>query len=131
MYRNFNLFPFQQTGIYSISTYFLIDQFGLALRSTYSMLIAIALKTFLTSAVKVLIWLIATTTKICTNVWSRKDHSFSPSYHMFLTNTNNNTSHQPTQITFHYSLFKSWLFGFLYVYTISAPLIFMTISFVR
>jgi hypothetical protein len=45
------------------------------------MLNAIALKTFLTSVDKVLTCLFATTTKICTNVWSRKDHSFSPSYH--------------------------------------------------
>jgi len=33
------------------------------------MLNAIALETFLTSAVKDLTWLFTTTTKICTNVW--------------------------------------------------------------
>jgi len=37
---------------YILFKYILFDQFGLGLRSTYSMLNAIALKTFLTSAVK-------------------------------------------------------------------------------
>jgi len=49
----------------------IFDQFGLALRSTHSMLITIASKTFLTSVVKILTWLFATTTKICTDAWSR------------------------------------------------------------
>jgi len=56
------------------------DLFGLVLRSTHSMLTTIALKAFLTSVVKVLTWLLATTTKICTNAWSRQDRSLSPSY---------------------------------------------------
>jgi len=43
------------------------------------MLTTIALKPFLTSAIKILTWLFATTTKICTNVWSKQDHSFSSS----------------------------------------------------
>jgi len=80
MYRNFNLFPFQPLEKDITKKSSPIDQFGLVLRSTYSMLIAIALKTFLTSAVKVLTWLLATTTKICTNAWSRQDRSLSPSY---------------------------------------------------
>jgi len=79
MYRNFNLFPFQpiEKTNFKFSP---IDLFGLVLRSTHSMLNTIALKTFLTSAIKVLTWLLATTTKICTNAWSKQDHSLSSSY---------------------------------------------------
>jgi len=87
------------------------------------MLIAIALKTFLTSAVKDLTWLLATTTKICTDVRSRKDHSLSPSHHFYkilhITPTYKN------------EYFYSHSFCNLYVYTLSAPLIFKAIAFVR
>ena len=87
MYRNFNLFPFQPSGICTFYIqYFLIDPFGLVLRSTHSWINTIARKPFLTSAVKVLTWLFATTTKICTNAWSKQDRSLSsssPSYFYF------------------------------------------------
>jgi len=51
---NFNIFPFQKIELYNENEklYILIDQFGLFLRSTYSMLNSIALKTFLTSDIK-------------------------------------------------------------------------------
>jgi len=103
----------------------LIDQFGLVLRSAHSMLNTIALKPFLTSAVKVLTWLLATTTKICTNVWSRQDHSLSPSYQIIIF----------TYITQAYMLlYNNVIFynnSYLYVCTLSAPLIFKAIAFVR
>jgi len=89
------------------------------------MLNTIALKPFLTSAVKVLTWLLATTTKICTNVWSRQDHSLSPSYQIIIF----------TYITQAYMLlYNSVVFynnSYLYVCTLSAPLIFKAIAFVR
>ena len=95
MYRNFNLFPFQPSGIYRYYyIYFLIDPLGLVLRSTYSWINTIARKPFLTSAVKVLTWLFATTTKICTNAWSKQDRSLyssSLSYFIYL-----NASHKLT-----------------------------------
>jgi len=63
-------FLFSKFGLIP-SAWPIFDQFGLALRSTHSMLITIASKTFLTSVVKILTWLFATTTKICTDAWSR------------------------------------------------------------
>jgi len=75
MYRNFNLFPFQVSGAILHVQFLLIDLFGLLLRPTYSMLNTIASKTFLTSAIKILTWLLATTTKICTIARSKQDHS--------------------------------------------------------
>lgn len=86
------------------------------------MLNTIALKTFLTSAVKVLTWLLATTTKICTNVWSRKDYSLSPSHQLI-------TIKYITPTYMNERCFCS--FSSLYVYTLSAPLIFKAIAFVR
>lgn len=53
MYRNINLFPFRVSEKMT-KLFFLIDPGGLLLRSTNSMLNTIALKPFLTSAIKVL-----------------------------------------------------------------------------
>ncbi len=53
MYRNINLFPFQTSEKMTV-LFFLIDPYGLLLRSTNSMLTTIALKPFLTSVIKVL-----------------------------------------------------------------------------
>lgn len=92
------------------------------------MLNAIALKTFLTSAVKDLTWLLATTTKICTNAWSRKDHSFSPSYHCFI--KENKKCITPAYISI-ISIINSFIDSRLYVFTLVAPLIFKAIAFVR
>lgn len=130
-------YPSIQTPCKGILTFFLfskiekllflvIDLFGLALRSTYSMLNAIALKTFLTSAVKDLTWLLATTTKICTDAWSRKDHSLSPSYHSFI-------KERKKCITPVYKsiISISFIDCRLYVFTLIAPLIFKAIAFVR
>jgi len=70
---------------YLSKKYFLFDHLGLVLRSTYSWINTIARKPFLTSAVKVLTWLFATTTKICTNAWSKQDQSlYSSSQLLFL-----------------------------------------------
>jgi len=140
-----NKFPLslQKTPCKGILTFFLfsklewiflflvIDQFGLALRSTHSMLNAIASKTFLTSAVKDLTWLLATTTKICTDAWSRKDHSLSPSY--LSPNKGKKKcitpAYKPTS-TF-YEKMISFVGCRLYVSTLIAPLIFKAIAFVR
>jgi len=90
MHRNINLFPFQPAERPYKRT-FLIDPLGLVLRSANSMLTTIALKPFLTSVIKGLAWLLATTTKICTNAWSKQDHSLYSSYHYIY-----NASHQLT-----------------------------------
>jgi len=71
MYKNINLFPFQSFEKDIQFKSFLFDHLGLILRSTNSMLKTIALKPFLTSVIKSLTWLFATTTKICTNEWSK------------------------------------------------------------
>jgi hypothetical protein len=131
MYRNFNLFPFQPLGKDSYLKSPPIDQFGLVLRSTYSMLIAIALKPFLTSAVKVLTWLLATTTKICTNAWSRQDRSLSPSYQKKILSLPQKYKMHHTKLQVTSLTFVFWDYCRLYVYTLSAPLIFKAIAFVR
>jgi len=75
MYSNIKLFPFHPSVKCTLKTYLLIDLLGLDLRSTYSKINTIAWKPFLTSAVKVLTWLFATNTKICTYAWSKQDQS--------------------------------------------------------
>jgi len=82
------------------------------------MLIAIASKTFLTSAVKDLTWLFATTTKICTNARSRRDHSLSPSYHSPFWGRKS-ASHQLTNQSQTCCFFFLWL-PFICIYTFSA-----------
>jgi len=107
---------------------FIFDQFGLASRSTNSMLIAIASKTFLTSAVKGLTWLFATTTKICTDAWFRQDHSLNPLYQL-------SALHGTIKcITPTYKMKNKIYFLSicrLYVGTLVAPLIFKAVAFVR
>lgn len=113
MYRNFNLFPFQPPEGINWITFPLFDLLGLVLRSTHSMLNTIALKPFLTSAIKFLTWLLATATKICTDASSRKEQSLSPSYH------NKWLCITPTYIKKHTWIF-SFLKQFICLYTFSA-----------
>jgi hypothetical protein len=104
------------------------DQFGLALRSTNSMLIAIALKTFLTSAVKGLTWLFATTTQICTDAWFRQDHSLYPFYQLSLL-MGTIKCITPTYKKENKNFF--FLLPFICKGTLLAPLIFKAVAFVR
>ena len=68
--RNINLIPFRRRGVNP-----LYEHLRLALGSSNSWPISVLMKPFSTLAFKILIWIIATTTKICTRRSSTSLHS--------------------------------------------------------